>query len=1001
MVTVNVHVWMLPYGDACSRALIGVAEIPMSLLLRGDRSAVQHTDAFSVVRSHCGASVPDQLGAGGFGERVGALYLRVANVGRPLGYSGLVYADPLADINGDRENVVDVQKAVCTTVNPLTQDHGELERALIRARVQFQGEGTRNDNVRAMKDELPRHDARGPAELIEMARRCMSKLKPRIEPYSHLPLMDQRIQLVKEQFIINRFRREREETVIRKSLRKYTSIRRELDVSFGSASFFEIVFKNPSATEHTYQVCTNDDRLRIVHSVEEWKGLRGIFDDDADNGGSSGGEAGGSTSKRRIEADLMTADGKLCLLPHEEVSIPFKFLSYAAGDVHAHPSVHDAWDWQQRGGLSACRSWEQRDSDGDGSSSQFPIDVKRSMQDRMRASITQSPNAQLLSHWIPGVVSDGWKLAPLYGARSGNIGGSQSDGAAGATLPEPIRPRSIELTINDERGHAVAVNDILIRPMPFVVDRYVRIAGVEGEVITKTFAFRSLDARNAIRKGMASVATDAMLSRLVVSTVEDVVSPRLILQDTTRVGDETQHIRAADRDDVTLDVRVTRHGRDGQEMVPGDGVPSHVQTGSKRARHAHRRTVDEAAEGKHTPALMLRVHVGKALMRRRVHVVVYDCPLRVTPVDVWVVDIDSHYRLDMGAQLGTKSMCAVSISPQAVASQRPTFVDPPAIEPGKHNRRYNGVRTEAATAIAGGAAGGFGGNISMLVQVCVGPSTILRTDVDYPFYLIEKERGGAGGGPKRRLRESQEGRPVADDDTEEGALARAYGAYNQFQVYLNPSTIGEVRVPLHLVEREASEDVVAWKARMKEETQLVDIIRTAGKMRATDDHGYWDPSGAVPPTASPAAAARSLAVRRLLEPSTALLASWMVVAHVQLPTVTGRCPVMTIPRVHDVTKQRLRRTPFVCRKLVPFTNSRETEQKVRISVDRPDLIVVARPRLVMRALGSAQIELGFLPTVLHGHETVYLMIHNSASGACEDCFELSLVYGLPTGTVVT
>ena len=661
------------------------------------------------------------------------------------------------------------------------------------------------------------------------------------------------------------------------------------------------------------------------------------------------------------------------------------FMSYDCGDVLPHPAVGDAQDWMglqgavyDKLGMSACGPPVSEAGGVEGNPA--PRQHRLSHLDRLRESVMISPMGQLLTHWIPGVSCDGWALAAPR-LTSGTRLAAVQDGEGGSgqahvpVVHRPLEPRTIDLIIADERGYAVAVHEVVIRPLPFIVDRYVRVAGVEGEIITRTFSFRSLGTRAALREGMIRAGTDSAMSRMVISTSDALVVPRIVLQDTSKIGQVAHQIHSSDST-MMLDVRVTEQPR----------YASGEATTSLRASHADpsRVAVDMASDVSLTPSLMLRVHVGKAMRREVVYVVIYASPLRVTPLEIWRLDIDAHQRLDMNAQLRTVSACTVSVTPESVVASRPGYsmrAEEAAVAPAYSDElvvaddgralhshhgygsgvsdpvprystalqgRGNVVSTipgrgggSAATASAGDRGGGAHGaqlstagvddGLHMLVSVTTASSAVVRTDMVRPFYLV---RAAA-------TRQARQGRMRVLAGGEDGEDGAAFAATNQFKVLVKPHLTGELRVPLHLVLNDASEDGVAWQARMQEEARLLSVIH--GR-----DGDYWDDGvEPVPPAASPLVAAKTLALRRLLRPSTTLLASWMIVAHTQLPTVTGRCASMRIPRANEVPAERLRRSPFVCRKRVMFMNQRATDQRYVVTVDRPDMVVVGRPRVVV------------------------------------------------------
>ena len=260
-------------------------------------------------------------------------------LGALSGFSGLVYADPHADEAWSHRAGLPPKEVVAY---PLPVQHRDLEGALIRRRVQVQG-GCTEENVNKREPEVPRlrQVVSGTEQdrLLHRARRHVSCLiRPLAEPYSHLKLGDQRHEMWREWVLIDQYRQERREANIRSTLRRHASVRHEFEASFGKAFFFEVRFRNPSSREHTYQIATGDDRLRLIRSSREWAALRVAFGLGKDGLEAAAGVGGGGVvldygappgsgddavaTEFVVETDLLTADGKLCLLPYEEVRIP-------------------------------------------------------------------------------------------------------------------------------------------------------------------------------------------------------------------------------------------------------------------------------------------------------------------------------------------------------------------------------------------------------------------------------------------------------------------------------------------------------------------------------------------------------------------------------------------------------------------------------------------------------------------------------------------------------
>ncbi|KAJ3127709.1 hypothetical protein HK098_005945 [Nowakowskiella sp. JEL0407] len=119
--------------------------------------------------------------------------------------------------------------------------------------------------------------------------------------------------------IIEEFRDRRKSQTVNGHLRDQITTRQTIYPSFGSATFFEFQFTNPFAHEHNFAISWDDQELRIVQDVSEWRYLRRIF----------------KLPSAPLEPNLFTIrpDGTLSLFmhPNETISIPFLFQSYLSG----------------------------------------------------------------------------------------------------------------------------------------------------------------------------------------------------------------------------------------------------------------------------------------------------------------------------------------------------------------------------------------------------------------------------------------------------------------------------------------------------------------------------------------------------------------------------------------------------------------------------------------------------------------------------------------------
>ncbi len=127
------------------------------------------------------------------------------------------------------------------------------------------------------------------------------------------------------------FSRSRHEVVSNK-LRDYLTTIHKIYPSFGSAVFFEYVFRNPYPEEHCFTISFDDPEIsymwikdishstgRLVTNANEWRYMKRIF--------------GVATP---TEEELLQGN-KILLRPNEYVHVPFKFQSFNCATVSTFP----------------------------------------------------------------------------------------------------------------------------------------------------------------------------------------------------------------------------------------------------------------------------------------------------------------------------------------------------------------------------------------------------------------------------------------------------------------------------------------------------------------------------------------------------------------------------------------------------------------------------------------------------------------------------------------
>ncbi|KXS11734.1 hypothetical protein M427DRAFT_421770 [Gonapodya prolifera JEL478] len=358
--------------DGESGAYVGQARVPLRGLLLDGRHAVTGTwDIDVVAEEPVGpvtrpatpfASPPERV--------VGKLHVVLTNVARPdLGSKGMEAVEAIKKrevvVRDFREGVKARrgQEGSKITAIKLIDTNPELqalfrrsfeERALARQNASSHHDGTKGDPEASSDVELSaaKKKAIKAKEWFLKEGLVMDVAGQYGLEFSYNATRQER---QRDLQTITVFRERAKPSVIVSALEKSITSHHTIYPSFARACFFEFSFTNPYAVEHTFTISFDDEELRVVTDVSEWRYLRRVH-----------------RIPPPVETNLLRlrpkdGSGQVFLLPNETVSVPFIFQSFLAGRVgdgagHRLPEVGNEDYKTGVGGMVRGTSWSDDSS---------------------------------------------------------------------------------------------------------------------------------------------------------------------------------------------------------------------------------------------------------------------------------------------------------------------------------------------------------------------------------------------------------------------------------------------------------------------------------------------------------------------------------------------------------------------------------------------------------------------------------------------------------------
>jgi nephrocystin-4 len=312
--TLSIDVW-----DGNSMLPVGTATLDLHGLLRKHKSAVQWVDALPVMPQPDSVStarersdIPLPL------QTRGNLYVRVANIGRPLdGPDSLIQVtehlvqESAKPVNSQDTAVVprrlpevDVELAealAARRTGPYTAE--EAQQMLYDADGMFVADATRRKRGRFAMVQHERAVAEKGGEADNRARAAGTTYAEQREMERDFKLIDT-------------YRERRKRDMLTNHLREALCSRHTLRPSFGETEFFEFRFTNPYAEEHYFTVVIDDDSaLQVIEDASEIRQFKRTL--------------GLTTPTEENLLQVKTAGGPagVFLRANETVHIPFKYIS--------------------------------------------------------------------------------------------------------------------------------------------------------------------------------------------------------------------------------------------------------------------------------------------------------------------------------------------------------------------------------------------------------------------------------------------------------------------------------------------------------------------------------------------------------------------------------------------------------------------------------------------------------------------------------------------------
>ncbi|KAH3767119.1 nephronophthisis 4 [Pelomyxa schiedti] len=282
-------------GDALF--YLGSCHIELKYLLREAAPAIQRTQCYNITNfEKAGPEETQHVVCNGF------LHLRMANIGSSTNRSGILNP-PTEKTHILQQPPTQPQSTEMVTASELRDISNELAVLLQQVR-------------NKTPPPLPTSPifAKQQVNGTELLQRQKARIQLIQQKLGKLENLESTLQRERELLLIQSYRENAKRDTIANHLRKYPSSSHTIFPTFGSVSFFELLFTNPYNEEHTFSFPVGTPELHTVTDEQEHISLRRVF---------------------HVEASMPTKPllegNKVLLGPRESIYVPFKFQSWKCG----------------------------------------------------------------------------------------------------------------------------------------------------------------------------------------------------------------------------------------------------------------------------------------------------------------------------------------------------------------------------------------------------------------------------------------------------------------------------------------------------------------------------------------------------------------------------------------------------------------------------------------------------------------------------------------------
>ncbi|KAL6602616.1 hypothetical protein U3516DRAFT_558860 [Neocallimastix sp. 'constans'] len=307
--------------DGESMHYIGSASIPLRLILRQGKSAVSITEEIDIIYTE----YPEEDNARfsrdfNLNEEskyqspvvkiLGKLYLRLTNIGRKPPSNETQFKSDSSNnqthiIYDFRTNLKNRHSDYVEDVQLLRDIDNELNDFLNDAE---------NERLNKKKSRNDGNDEDYKLKIVKQWSKKQSHIN------KNRPNLYQNSRQEKQQDLntIQIFRERKKHSYINQWLEKQITTIYTIYPSLGRVYFFEYMFTNPYPNDHVFQIEFDDENLRVVSEIMEWKLLRKMYNIHT-----------GAVDDRLINIRQPDGTIELFMFGNETVTIPFVFQSYA------------------------------------------------------------------------------------------------------------------------------------------------------------------------------------------------------------------------------------------------------------------------------------------------------------------------------------------------------------------------------------------------------------------------------------------------------------------------------------------------------------------------------------------------------------------------------------------------------------------------------------------------------------------------------------------------